>query len=149
MKEKGIFREKKSLQRILVVDDDMFMRAFNTAILIRFGYEVDAAADSVVGWETLQAKPYDLLITDHSIPRISGVELVDKMHAAGMAVPVIMATAVVPEQEFKRKPWLREVTMLLSPFTTNDLLFTVQKVLRKVVPLILSVILGTSAPGLL
>jgi DNA-binding NtrC family response regulator len=130
MEKVEIPKDKKRSPRILVVDDEVYMRAFNTSTLIRFGYEVDSAIDGVEGWKALQIKHYDLLITDNSMPRVTGVEMVDKMQAAGMAVPVIMATGAMPEHEFKRHPWLRTVTTLRPPFTTNDLLATVEKILN-------------------
>src|SRR6185436_5976774 len=78
-------------QRILVVDDDVGLRQLGTEVLIRHGYQVDAAADHTAGWKALQARAYDLLITDRDMPRLSGLQLVKKLRAARMALPVILA----------------------------------------------------------
>jgi DNA-binding response OmpR family regulator len=116
-------------QRILVVEDDRDMLYLNTEMLIRSGYQVDAAVNGAVAWDALQLNSYDLLITDHNMPELSGVELLKNLHAARMDLPVIMATGTLPE-EFDRYPWLRPAATLLKPYTVEELLRTVTKVLR-------------------
>jgi two-component system, cell cycle sensor histidine kinase and response regulator CckA len=119
----------KSIWRILVVDDDISIRRLSTEMLIRSGYQVDAAADGAAGWKALQGNSYDLVITDNFMPKMTGVEMVKKLHAAGMKLPVIMATAMLPQEEFVSHPWLRAVTTLLKPFRANELLSAVKKIL--------------------
>jgi DNA-binding response OmpR family regulator len=120
----------KPLRRILVVEDDVTIRQLNTEILSRSGYEVDAAEDGAVAWDALQANRYDLMITDHNMPKVSGVELLMKLRAARMTLPVIMATGVLPQGEFARNPWLQLDATLLKPYTIDELLGKVQEVLR-------------------
>ena len=117
-------------RRILVVDDDISIRQLNTEVLIHSGYEVDAAADGAAAWDALSADSYDLLITDHNMPKVSGVELLERLRAAHMALPVIMATGALPKQEFTQQPWLQPAATLLKPYTTEALLGTVREVLR-------------------
>lgn len=117
--------------RILVVEDDLAIRRLDTEVLVRSGYEVDAAEDGAAGWDALQAGDYDLMITDNSMPRLTGVELLKKLRAARMELPVIMATGTLPAEEFNRHPWLRPAATLLKPYTVEQLLRTVKKVLRE------------------
>jgi two-component system cell cycle sensor histidine kinase/response regulator CckA len=117
------------VHRILVVDDDISVRQLTTQMLIRFGYQVDAAEDGAAGWEALLAKRYDLLITDNSMPKVTGIEMVKKLHAAHMDMPIIMATAVLPQEEFILHPWLQAVPTLLKPFRGAELLSAVRKAL--------------------
>jgi two-component system, OmpR family, response regulator len=116
--------------RILVVDDDSDIRELHTTVLLRSGYEVEAAKDGAAAWEALNADNYDLVITDNSMPRVSGVELLKKLRAARIALPVIMATGIMPTEEFTRNPWLQPAAMLLKPYTTEEFLGTVEAVLR-------------------
>jgi DNA-binding response OmpR family regulator len=130
-------REANLPQRILVVDDDISIRQLSTEVLIHSGYEVDAAADGAAAWEALQIKAFNLLITDHNMPRLTGVELVKKLRSARMALPVILATGRLPTEELAQNPSLQLAAMLPKPFTVEELLGTVTKVLRATV----------SAPG--
>jgi two-component system cell cycle sensor histidine kinase/response regulator CckA len=115
--------------RILVVDDETSVRQLTTEMLIRAGFEVDAAADGSAGWDAIQAKHYDLVITDNFMPHVTGIEMVKKIHSASMNLPVIMATAIFPQEEFQLHPWLESIPTLLKPFRAAELLSTVRKVL--------------------
>jgi len=117
-------------QRILVVEDDAAIRQLNAQVLVRSGYRVDAAEDGAAGWEALHAKNFNLLITDHDMPKLSGLELVKKVRSARMTLPVILATGALPEEELERHPWLQLAATLLKPFSPDQLLETVQEVLR-------------------
>ena len=79
--------------RILVVEDDAVMRELNRSALTECGYHVDIAEDGAAAWAALQLNSYDLMITDNGMPKVSGIDLLKKLHAAHMALPVIMATA--------------------------------------------------------
>ena len=78
----------------------------------------------------LNSGSYDLLITDHNMPKVTGLALLKKVRAAHMALPVIMATGTLPMEEFIQNPWLRPATILPKPYTTEDLLGTVKELLR-------------------
>jgi DNA-binding response OmpR family regulator len=123
-------REPNSPQRILVVDDDSDLRLLYTDVLIRPGYAVDMAEDGAAGWEALQANNYNLLITEHAMPKLTGVELVRKLRAARMALPVVMAAVRLPTHELARNPSLQLAATLLKPFAVDALLDTVKNVLR-------------------
>jgi DNA-binding response OmpR family regulator len=116
-------------QSILVVEDDADIRRLNTEVLIRSGYNVDAAEDGAAAWDALQLNKYDLMITDQHMPKVSGVELLHKIHGARMALPVIMATGILPTWEFALHPWIIPAKMLLKPYTSEKLLVTVKNVL--------------------
>jgi CheY-like chemotaxis protein len=118
-----------SAHRILVVDDEVPIRQLTTELLTRAGFIVDAVADGAEGWEALQAQRYDLVITDNFMPHVTGIEMVKKIHARNMNLPVIMATAILPQEEFALHPWLESIPTLLKPFRANELLSTVRKVL--------------------
>jgi two-component system chemotaxis response regulator CheY len=116
--------------RILVVDDEPLVRQLNTKMLLDSGYDVDVAEDGSAAWATLQVNRYDLLVTDHNMPKMSGVELIKKLHEARVALPVIMATGAVPKEELAQYPWLQPAATLLKPYTAVEFLGTVKNVLR-------------------
>jgi DNA-binding response OmpR family regulator len=113
-----------------MVDDDKSIRHFCVQALFASGYQVHAAEDGAAAWDALQINSYHLLITDHGMPKVTGVELLQKLHDARLALPVIMATGTIPEAEFARYPWLRPNATLLKPYTTAELLEVVMEVLR-------------------
>jgi DNA-binding response OmpR family regulator len=125
----GLLCQASPPHRILVVDDEPLVRNLNTRMLIDSGYHVDAVEDGAVAWDALQVNRYDLLVTDNNMPKMSGVELITKLHAARIVLPVIMATGGSPHQEFIRQPWLQPAATLLKPYTVAEFLGTVRSVL--------------------
>jgi DNA-binding response OmpR family regulator len=117
-------------QRVLVVDDDEDIRRVNTETLVGSGYKVDAAADGADAWDVLQLNRYDLLVTDYNMPKMTGVDLLLKLHAARIVLQVIMVSGTIPTEKLKRHPWLQIDATLLKPYTSDELLATVKKVLH-------------------
>lgn len=116
--------------RLLVVEDDPGICQLCAEALAGSGYHVDTAEDGSAGWEALQASNYDLLITDNSMPRMSGVELIKMLRAARMTLPVVMTSATIPTEALNLNSSLQLAATLLKPFTIDELLGTVEKVLH-------------------
>ena len=117
-------------QRILVAENDDDTRRLNAEVLMDSGYEVDAVEDGVVAWDALQLNSYDLLITDDNMPKMSGVGLLKKLHAARITLPVILASGTMPVEELKQHPWLHIEATLRKPYSLAKLLGAVGSVLR-------------------
>jgi two-component system chemotaxis response regulator CheY len=64
---------------ILVVDDTRSMRKMVAAVLAGAGYEVLQAEDGVEALELAQSRQFDLVVTDHNMPRMDGVTLVREL----------------------------------------------------------------------
>jgi two-component system chemotaxis response regulator CheY len=64
---------------ILVVDDTRSMRKMVAAVLAGAGYEVSQAEDGVEALELAQSRQFDLVVTDHNMPRMDGVTLVREL----------------------------------------------------------------------
>ena len=90
--------QTNSLQQILVADDDPTIRRCSAEALMQAGYSVDAVGDGEAAWEALNARSYDLLVTDYMMPKLSGVELCRKLRAARMALPVILMSGTLPKR---------------------------------------------------
>jgi CheY-like chemotaxis protein len=118
-------------RRILVVDDDISNRQLVTEMLVQSGYAADPAADGAAGWEALQARAYDLLITDNFMPKVTGLEMVKLLRGRSATLPVIMATGAIPTDELRRQPWINISAFLIKPYSVGRLLRTVKKVLRE------------------
>jgi DNA-binding response OmpR family regulator len=117
-------------QRILVVDDDPGIRQLGTEVLIRHGYQVDAAEDHTAGWKALQTYTYDLLITDLDMPRLSGLKLVKRLRDEHLALRIILTSGIMTPQELNRNPWFHLSGALLKPVSPEQLLRTVEAVLH-------------------
>jgi DNA-binding response OmpR family regulator len=122
--------EAVPIHRILVVDDDSSLRQLIVRTLMNAGHHVDAAEDGEDAWNVLQLQSYDLLVTDQEMPRVTGVDLVKKLRAAQMALPVILVSGRMPTEELNCLPWLHFAATLAKPFTDAELVTTVDDALR-------------------
>jgi signal transduction histidine kinase/ActR/RegA family two-component response regulator len=81
-------------ERILFVDDEAMIVDLTKKLLATFGYRVTAMTDPVRARDLLAADPlaFDLLITDHNMPVMTGIELAREAIALNAALPVILCT---------------------------------------------------------
>ncbi|HZY88876.1 MAG TPA: response regulator [Gemmataceae bacterium] len=81
-------------KRVLVVDDSITVREVQRQILRTHGYEVEVAVDGQDGWHKVRAGPFDLVISDVDMPRVTGLEFVRRIRddVALRDVPVIIVS---------------------------------------------------------
>ena len=83
-------------RRILVIDDDLAIRVLLQAVLNRMKFHVELAEDGAAGLERLQQDPpYDLILLDLMMPRMSGSEfrMVQKVDPQLKHLPVVLLSA--------------------------------------------------------
>jgi DNA-binding NtrC family response regulator len=78
------------MARILVIDDEQYIRTALREVLEREGFEVSAAADGTKGLELLEDEGADLVITDIIMPGIDGVATLERIRKAHPDLPVIV-----------------------------------------------------------
>lgn len=91
---------------------------------------MDAAADGEAAWAALRHNSYVLLITDHNMPEMSGLELVEKLRSAGNTVPVILAASPLGESDLARCSELQLAATLSKPYPIAQLLETVKRLIH-------------------
>jgi DNA-binding NtrC family response regulator len=111
------------------VDDEHSMLRVGALLLRSRGYWVKAVLDGAFAWNALRVESFDLVITDHRMPRMTGVDLLRMMHTEGVCVPVILVTAAEPFDELKRQPAVQPTVMLLKPYTADEMLAAVERAL--------------------
>src|ERR1043165_10266051 len=99
-------RQSKPTYRILVVDDDVDIRDICVQVLTVCGYQADAVADGGAAWKVLRARSYDLMITDHNMPKVTGIELVRILRSQRMTLPVVLMSGILPAESVIRDSWL-------------------------------------------
>ncbi len=92
-KEAGILLEGGN-ETIMLVDDDEVISILAERLLSRRGYEVCSFSNGVEAYQELQQHPdrYDLIITDMTMPFMTGAELAQKARGIRPSLPVILCT---------------------------------------------------------
>jgi DNA-binding response OmpR family regulator len=106
---------------LLVADDDAGMRLIITTWLRDAGHRVSSVEDGEAAWEVLGAVGADLLITDHDMPRLKGLELVRRIRAGRLNLPVILISGRMPWGDPTLPTLLTPGVALEKPFALADL----------------------------
>jgi DNA-binding response OmpR family regulator len=114
---------------ILVVDDDIVLSHVVVHILRKSGYFVQTVDDGEKGWIALCDKEFDLLITDHSMPRLSGVALLRRIRDCFFDLPAILISGDMPRNISDLRELLSKGTQLEKPFLPSVLLDKVHGIL--------------------
>lgn len=118
-------------ERILFVDDEADLTRISQAQLNSLGYKVTVATRSLKAWEEFQKDPnaFDLLITDHTMPGLTGGDLARSVLQLRPDLPVILCTgytAAFSEQEALEAGIKKYV---IKPLSARKLAETVREVL--------------------
>jgi two-component system alkaline phosphatase synthesis response regulator PhoP len=119
------------VKRLLLVEDEPGLVITLTDRLTREGYSVEAAGDGEVGFERASREPFDLLLLDVMLPRMSGFDVVRELRKRGVETPVIMLTArgQVVDKVVGLK--LGADDYVTKPFEMPELLARVEAALRR------------------
>jgi PAS domain S-box-containing protein len=120
-------------ERILVVDDEEPQLQSVTRMLEKLGYNVVAKTDSLEALDLFQSEPdaFDLVITDQTMPKMTGDKLVRSILSIRPDIPVILCTGfseVIDADEAKALG-IREFVM--KPFTVREMAEKIRKGLGK------------------
>jgi CheY-like chemotaxis protein len=82
--------------RIMVVDDDPMIAAGTAAMIEDLGHTVIEAGSGAAALELLNADPtFDLIITDHAMPGMTGAQLIERIRRSWPTIPIVLASGYV------------------------------------------------------
>jgi two-component system, cell cycle response regulator len=118
--------------KILVADDDQALSRTLSWILKENGYEVLTIPGGERLFEHLQAEPFDLLLLDIMMPRVDGLQLLQRVKADPRFkdLPVLMISSMPPEEATVRSLGLGAADFIPKPFRVRELLARVKAHLR-------------------
>lgn len=113
---------------ILVVDDSLLVRKQVGNALRGLGYSVVDAVDGLDALERLETCPtIQMIICDVNMPRMNGIEFLERIHSKGNSLPVVMLTTEGEPELIQRAKALGAKGWLIKPFKPEFLEATVKK----------------------
>ena len=120
--------------RVLVVEDDPALRNVIRFNLQQAGFDVRTSGNGLEGWSKLDEQPVDLVVTDMQMPRMTGLELCQKLRSDPRftQLPVLMLTAKGLELDAEQlRADLGIVELMFKPFSPKQLTRAVARHLRE------------------
>jgi CheY-like chemotaxis protein len=113
------------LPTLLIVEDQFELRRLMARVLEEAGYQVLTAEDGVTAWELLQGASgsIDAVVTDVVMPRMTGLELADRVAAVPNAPPIVIVSGFSLDLGPLKYP------LLTKPFSHEQLVAIVTRVL--------------------
>ncbi len=118
-------------ERILVVDDEEMLRNLLKELLARMGYAVSVLADPEEALVAMADAGYDLMITDLSMPKMSGIELVRRLRQFQPELPVILCTGFYDEDVRRKAEAVGIRYCLNKPVAKRELALAIRDLLDK------------------
>ena len=120
-------------ERILFVDDEGVLLFVGTMTLEQKGYQVTGMPNGDAALRELQANPdgYDVVLTDLSMPGMSGLQLAEQVRKIRPELPVILTSGYISPEDQARADQLGIHAVLTKPVNTKELLSTLGALFEK------------------
>lgn len=116
---------------ILIIDDEKSIRKALSEILLSEGYKVDEATDGLEGYNLIKSKKYDCVLSDIKMPRMNGLELLDKLVTDGITTPIIMISGHGSTDDAVEAVKTGAFDYISKPPDLNRLLITIRNAIDK------------------
>ena len=117
--------------RILVVDDERVIREILAEFLTLEGFSVHTVEDGEKALTELRLRPYDLLITDLKMPRLSGLQLLEKIEQERLGVLTVLMTGFGTVETAIEAMKKGAYDYLLKPFKVEEVIRVVERALYR------------------
>jgi len=110
-------------EHVLYVDDDEEIAEMGQQMLVRMGYHVTVASNALEALEIIKADPnsFDLVITDHAMPKMTGTELTKELLKIYPCLPIILMTGSGEVINQARKNNIGISAYLMKPIVMHEL----------------------------
>jgi CheY-like chemotaxis protein len=113
--------------RVLITDDDTGFRETLSALLAPVGFETREAGDGLEALQILRVEPVDLVLLDMHMPRLTGLETLERLKRFRASLPCILLSAEADEALVERALRAKAFSVLAKPVTREQLLSTVRR----------------------
>ena len=118
-------------ERILLVDDEYAVVELQRDMLEPLGYDLTIRTSSIDAYEAFKANPdrFDLIVTDMTMPNLTGDKLAEKILNVRPQLPIILCTGFSDLINEEKALQIGVKAFLMKPFTQSTLAITLRKIL--------------------
>jgi len=119
--------------RILIVDDELSLRDLLSILFEAEGYQVDTAVDAMSAIEKIEKQNYDVVISDISMPGLSGLDLLKFIKRTAPNTSVLLITAYSDPNQSIEALKMGAYDYIAKPFKTDEIKLLVKNAIEKTV----------------
>jgi PAS domain S-box-containing protein len=118
-------------ERVLFVDDEEPLVKLGERMLLQFGYRVSTAMSSLEAIELFREEPgrFDLVITDYTMPHMTGVDLAGEILRIRPDIPIVLCTGYTDMLSEKKVQELGIRTFVMKPLSRRNMAVVIRNVL--------------------
>ena len=118
-------------EKILFIDDDELLAELAKGMLERLGYHVTSMTDSREAFELFSRDPsrFDLVFTDQTMPKITGLRLAQELVKLGPDIPVLLYTGHSDAVSFEAIERIGIKGSLVKPLTKHEAAKAIRRIL--------------------
>ena len=105
--------------RLLYVEDNPIVREVTHDLLMQNQRDIVALSTAEDALEEFNRRPFDIVITDVSLPAMSGLDLARQIHAKDPQIPIIIASGYLID--LSSKTWGPNVRAIIKPFDSEQI----------------------------
>ena len=116
---------------LLYIEDDTEILENVSFLLSRFVKKVYTAIDGEEALNVYAEQKPDILVTDINIPKISGLEVAERIRKENKKIPIIIISAYTDDEQLKKAKEIGVSTYVKKPFTLSDLKDAITKAINE------------------
>jgi CheY-like chemotaxis protein len=117
--------------RVLIVDDNSLALAARRSVLEELGHDVQTSATAMDALDKCASYAFDVVITDYKMPKMNGVELIDRLRKVHPAVSVILVSGFTDSLGLDEASTGADIVLQKSNNEVSQMIRAVNRLLRK------------------
>ena len=119
------------MNKILIIDDNKYIRYVLTTLFEEYGYIVESAGDKVSAMKEIELYKPGLIVLDKKLPDCDGLDLLVEIKKIDEKLPVIMLTAYAEANNAEMAIRAGAYAFLTKPFDNTEILLTISNALKE------------------
>ncbi len=131
--DQGSQEVKKGYGKILLVDDETNILKIYSSLLSSLGFQVEAVSNSEKAYEMFKQNVdnFDIIITDQTMPNMTGLQLAEKILKARPGIPVLLSTGYSESIDKEKVEEIGVQRIMYKPLSAYELSKAIEEILNK------------------
>jgi len=127
-----IYLSKQSNLNLLYIEDDSIIREITLVSLQEFFRNITIAEDGEEGYILFQKDRFDLIITDINMPKLNGMDMIEKIRKIDPDIPILILSAYTNKNDLIKSVKYHVYEYIIKPFDIKDFKTTIRNIINEI-----------------